>query len=43
MVLKKRQVESALKTMKKPKDIFLMDMDNQGKAAVLTEEQITRL
>ena len=34
---------AADKAMKKPKDILLLDMDNQGKAAVLTEKQINRL
>jgi hypothetical protein len=29
--------------MKKPKDIFLLDMDNHGKAVVVTEEQISKL
>jgi hypothetical protein len=29
--------------MKKPKDIFLLDMDNHAKATVATEEQINKL
>jgi hypothetical protein len=33
----------AFKAMKKSIDIFLPDMDNQGKAAVVTKEQIAKL
>jgi predicted nucleic acid-binding protein len=35
--------DAAFKAMRKPKDIFLIDMDNHGKAVVVTEEQIIRL
>jgi hypothetical protein len=35
--------DTAFKTMKKPKDIFFLDMDNHAKAIVATEEQTNKL
>lgn len=36
-------VDHAFKVMKKSKDVFFLDLDNNGRSAILTEEQIAKL
>ena len=35
--------DTAFKTMKNPKDIFFLDLDNNGEWKVLTEKQLSKL
>jgi len=35
-------MDSAARVMKDPKDILLIDLDNQGKWVVMTKDQIDR-
>ena len=37
-----KALDSAASVMREPKDILLMDLDNQGKWAILTKEQLDK-
>jgi hypothetical protein len=36
-------MDAASRVMKDPKDILLMDLDNQGKWKILTKEEVDRI
>jgi cellulose biosynthesis protein BcsQ len=38
-----KALDSAASVMKDPKDILLMDLDNQGRWSILTKDQIDKI